>query len=74
MKAEKSLVVSALLKILRPLFELLLVVFIVLKSTDTIDWSWWIVLSPFSVPCCIVLIQIHFQVLKKMKEKGGCDE
>jgi len=28
---------------------LLLIVFIVLKLTDTIDWSWWMVLSPIWV-------------------------
>jgi phosphoglycerol transferase MdoB-like AlkP superfamily enzyme len=29
------------------------VVFIVLKLTDVIDWSWWWVLSPFWIPAVL---------------------
>lgn len=32
---------------------ILLVVFVVLKLTDNINWSWWWVLAPFWVPCAI---------------------
>jgi hypothetical protein len=28
------------------IFELLGVLFIALKLTDTVDWSWWLVLAP----------------------------
>lgn len=34
---------------------LLTIVFIVLKLTDNIDWSWWWVLSPIWIPIAIVL-------------------
>jgi hypothetical protein len=33
----------------------LLVVFIVLKATGTVDWSWWWVLSPLWLPIAVVL-------------------
>lgn len=35
---------------------LLGIVFIVLKLTHVIDWSWWWVLSPFWIPLAIVLV------------------
>lgn len=35
---------------------LLLVLFIALKLTHVINWSWWWVLSPFWIPLCAVLI------------------
>jgi len=34
---------------------LLTVVFITLKLTNVIAWSWWWVLSPLWIPACIVL-------------------
>jgi len=34
----------------------LLIVFIVLKLTSIIDWSWWWVLSPFWIPISIILL------------------
>lgn len=37
---------------------LLTIVFIVLKLTHYIDWSWWWVLSPFWIPLAIVLSAI----------------
>jgi hypothetical protein len=33
----------------------LTVVFVVLKLTDNIDWSWWWVLSPLWIPWGVVL-------------------
>lgn len=36
----------------------LLVVFVVLKLTGEVDWSWWWVLSPFLIPAFIALIYI----------------
>lgn len=35
---------------------LLTIVFIVLKLTDNIDWSWWWVLSPLWIPIAIGLV------------------
>lgn len=36
--------------------ELLLVLFIGLKLTGYIDWSWWWVLSPIWIPLSIVAV------------------
>lgn len=35
---------------------LLTVVFITLKLTKVIDWSWWWVMSPLLIPSAIVLV------------------
>ena len=35
--------------------SVLALVFITLKLTDNIDWSWWWVLSPLWIPVCIVV-------------------
>lgn len=35
--------------------SLLCIVFIALKLTDNIDWSWWWVLAPLWIPWCVVL-------------------
>ena len=37
------------------ILSLLLTVFIVLKLTDKIDWSWWWVLSPIWIPIVAVI-------------------
>lgn len=39
---------------------LLVLVFITLKLTDYIDWSWWWVLSPIWVPIVILFIAAGF--------------
>lgn len=49
MKVEKSKEISDTL-------ETLLIVFIVLKLTNNINWSWWWVLSPFWIPCIIGVV------------------
>jgi hypothetical protein len=36
--------------------ELLTVLFIALKLTGVIDWSWWWVLAPIWIPLLIVLV------------------
>ena len=46
------------------LLDVLGLIFIVLKLTGFINWSWWIVLLPWIIPFVIVLILI---VLKEMK-------
>ena len=35
--------------------SVLLVVFVVLKLTNLINWSWWWVLSPFWIPLVLVM-------------------
>jgi hypothetical protein len=37
------------------LLTVLGIVFIVLKLTKTIDWSWWWVLAPFWIPFVFVM-------------------
>ena len=39
-----------------PLATVLGVVFIVLKLTGTIAWSWWWVLAPFWIPVCLTVL------------------
>lgn len=36
--------------------EVLAIVFVVLKLTGIITWSWWIVLAPVLIPLAILLI------------------
>ena len=36
-------------------FEILAIVFIILKLMDIITWSWWAVLAPIWVPSVIIL-------------------
>ncbi len=40
-------------------FGLLTIVFIVLKLTNYIDWSWWWILAPLWIPI-ILIILIYF--------------
>lgn len=37
-------------------FEILTVLFIGLKLTGYIDWSWWLVLCPLIIPIIIIII------------------
>lgn len=48
---------------------ILTIIFVVLKLTGNIDWSWWLVLSPMiiSVLLIIVLILVLY-VLRKIKK------
>ena len=39
-------------------FGLLTIVFITLKLTNYIDWSWWWVLSPLWIPFVIIVLVI----------------
>lgn len=32
---------------------LLFIVFLILKLTDVVDWSWWWVTSPLWIPVCV---------------------
>jgi len=50
--------------------ELLTLVFITLKLTDTIDWSWWWVLAPMWVPLTFVLTIVIFCLI--MAGLCGC--
>jgi ABC-type polysaccharide/polyol phosphate export permease len=54
------------------MWMIILLVFIVLKLTDQIDWSWWWVLSPLWLPFIIgtsigILVAVIFIVYKLLK-------
>ena len=38
------------------LLEVLLIVFVILKLVDAIDWSWWWVLSPILIPIGLLIV------------------
>jgi len=41
-------------------FGLLTIVFIILKLTNYIDWSWWWVLAPLWMPIVLVIVIVLF--------------
>lgn len=45
-------------KEVRGTLETLLIVFIVLKLTDLINWSWVWVLAPFWIPACVAIVEV----------------
>ena len=40
------------------MFTILFVIFLILKLTGEIDWSWWWVTSPLWIPIAAVLVLI----------------
>ena len=44
-------------------FGLLTIVFITLKLTNYIDWSWWWVLSPLWIPFVVIVLVILLLVI-----------
>lgn len=42
---------------------LLGIIFIVLKVTNTVNWSWFWVLSPFWIPLALVVVILAFALL-----------
>jgi len=46
-------------------FSMLTVLFIGLKLTGYIDWSWWWVLSPLWIPAAVVLLILLLLLLFK---------
>ena len=52
--------------------ELLEIVFIVLKLTKVINWSWWWVFSPTLIPLGIVIIlKLLVWFVIKMEKRGN---
>ena len=49
------------------------IVFLVLKLTGTIDWSWWWVTSPLWIPVAVAMIVIVFLIAVAVwqREKQG---
>lgn len=55
--------------IMKEVTTILLVIFIVLKLTGNIDWSWWWVLSPFWIPTLLaILLLIIMLIIKELSE------
>jgi hypothetical protein len=46
----------------------LFIVFLVLKLTHVIDWSWWWVTSPLWIPLVIIIVLLIFLGLIKLIE------
>ena len=50
---------------------ILTIVFITLKLTNNIDWSWWWVLGPLWIPTAIVLLLcIFFGIINVLAKMG----
>ena len=54
-------------------FEILQIVFIVLKLCKVINWSWWWVLSPSLIPLSVVVILYLIKAFVLLMEKRGSD-
>lgn len=52
------------------ILEVLTIIFVVLKLTSVIDWTWWLVFSPMYVAVVFyaVVIIIQVKVWKKAKK------
>ena len=51
------------------LADVLFIVFLVLKLTNTIDWSWWWVTSPLWLPIAIALaLLIIITIINTIRE------
>lgn len=52
--------------------DLITIVFVILKLTDVIDWSWWWVLSPilisFSLLIIVLVIALIIALVNKLKD------
>ena len=51
--------------------EVLLVVFIVLKLTNVIDWSWWWVLSPVWIGLITITVILGSIAIKVWKRRNN---
>ena len=49
--------------------QLLTLIFITLKLTDIIDWSWWYVLAPTLIPFVIVIGIVFIAIVSGYKVK-----
>ena len=52
--------------------DLITIVFVVLKLTEVIDWSWWWVLSPilisFALAIIVLIIALIIALVNKLKD------
>ena len=56
---------------IRTVLETLLIVFIVLKANNLVEWSWWAVLTPLWISLGLVIIGILGIIVLKLIEKWG---
>lgn len=41
-------------------FDVLFFIFLTLKLTDQIDWSWWWITAPLWIPFCFAIVLMFF--------------
>ena len=46
-----------------PIYMILFIVFLVLKLTNVINWSWWWVTAPLWIPVSIVLVLLIIAIV-----------
>ncbi len=51
------------------IFELLTIIFVVLKLTETIDWTWWQVFSPSIIAFSAGLVEGVIEVIVEYSQK-----
>jgi hypothetical protein len=51
------------------IFELLTIIFVVLKLTETIDWTWWQVFSPAIIAFSAGLVEGFIEVIVEYSQK-----
>jgi cell division protein FtsW (lipid II flippase) len=54
--------------------QLLLVLFIGLKLTGYIDWSWWWVLSPVLIPIALVILYMAYDIFQTYRMNKWLEE
>ncbi len=60
-------------KLQLPILTILGIIFITLKLTGNIDWSWWWVLSPFLIPIGLgilfIIVIFIYEIFSNKKKK-----
>ena len=56
------------------IFELLTIIFVVLKLTETIDWTWWQVFSPSIIAFSAGLVEGFIEVIVEYSQKKKEEE
>ena len=51
------------------IFELLTIIFVVLKLTETIDWTWWQVFSPSIIALSAGFVEGCIEVIVEYSQK-----
>ena len=51
------------------IFELLTIIFVVLKLTETIDWTWWQVFSPSIIALSAGLVEGLIEIIVEYSQK-----